>query len=194
LSADGRGRAFIEDEPAPVRTLARLGERLLAIQGQNSEQELADRHAAVDLLDAFAGADGLRLATADSARAWGAAREALESLEQSRRGRVALDTIRLQIQEIEEAAPDAERKRSLPSGTACSTRTESGAPVRPPSRLCRKGRARRRIGSGNGPRFRARLDRSTRTGGGSRPEELKAYGSSCRSSLVRNRSRATRSG
>jgi DNA repair protein RecN (Recombination protein N) len=114
FSADGRGRAFIEDEPAPVRTLARLGERLLAIQGQNSEQELADRHAAVDLLDAFAGADGPRQATADSARAWGAAREALESLEQSRRDRVArLDTIRFQIREIEEAAPDGREQEEI---------------------------------------------------------------------------------
>ena len=42
LSADGEGRAFVEDEPASVRTLARVGERLVAIQGQNSEQELAD--------------------------------------------------------------------------------------------------------------------------------------------------------
>ncbi len=43
LSPDGRGRAFVEDEPASVRTLARLGERLVAIHGQSSEQELADR-------------------------------------------------------------------------------------------------------------------------------------------------------
>jgi len=114
FSADGRGRAFIEDEPAPVRTLARLGERLLAIQGQNSEQELADRHAAVDLLDAFAGADEPRQATADSARAWGAAREALELLDQSRRDRVArLDTIRFQIREIEEAAPDGREQEEI---------------------------------------------------------------------------------
>ncbi len=104
FSADGRGRAFIEDEPAAVRTLAR----------QNSEQELADRHAAVDLLDAFAGADGPRQATADSARAWGAAREALETLEQSRRDRVArLDTIRFQIREIEEAAPDGREQEEI---------------------------------------------------------------------------------
>ncbi|MGH9363966.1 MAG: AAA family ATPase, partial [Thermoanaerobaculia bacterium] len=31
LSADGRGRAYVEDEPAAVRTLAKLGERLVEI-------------------------------------------------------------------------------------------------------------------------------------------------------------------
>jgi len=114
LSADGRGRAFVEDEPASVRTLAKLGERLVAIQGQNSELELADRHAALDLLDAFAGAGSQREATAESARVWGAANDALESLEQSRRDRAArLDAIGFQIREIEEAAPDAKEEEEL---------------------------------------------------------------------------------
>src|SRR5450631_703226 len=57
VSADGRGRAFVEDEPASVRTLARLGELLVAIHGQNSELELADPGAPLDLLDGFAKAD-----------------------------------------------------------------------------------------------------------------------------------------
>ncbi|MDQ2979943.1 MAG: AAA family ATPase, partial [Acidobacteriota bacterium] len=53
LSADGRGRAFVEDEPASVRTLARVGERLVSIHGQNSEQELVEAEAALELLDSF---------------------------------------------------------------------------------------------------------------------------------------------
>ncbi|HVE66524.1 MAG TPA: AAA family ATPase, partial [Thermoanaerobaculia bacterium] len=51
LASDGRGRAFVEDEPAAIRTLARIGERLVAIQGQNSERELTDPEAALELLD-----------------------------------------------------------------------------------------------------------------------------------------------
>src|SRR5207253_11345421 len=73
LAADGRGRAFVEDEPAAVRTLARLGDRLVAIQGQRSEQELADRQTPMDLLDAFAGAASQGEATAEAAVAWSAA-------------------------------------------------------------------------------------------------------------------------
>ncbi|HYR45993.1 MAG TPA: AAA family ATPase, partial [Thermoanaerobaculia bacterium] len=56
FSPDGKGRAFVEDEQASVRTLAKLGERLIAIHGQNSERELTDREAPLELLDAFAAA------------------------------------------------------------------------------------------------------------------------------------------
>jgi DNA repair protein RecN (Recombination protein N) len=114
LSADGRGRAFVEDEPASIRTLARLGERLVAIQGQNSEQELGDRQAPMELLDAFADAGPEREAAGEAAQAWSQAREAAESLERSRRDRSArLETIEFQVREIEEAAPDAKEEADL---------------------------------------------------------------------------------
>jgi DNA repair protein RecN (Recombination protein N) len=114
LSPDGRGRAFVEDEPAAVRTLARLGDRLVSIQGQNSERELVDADAPLDLLDAFAGASAEREEVADAAAAWSAAREALEKLEASRRDRSArLETIEFQIRDIEGAAPDEKEAEEL---------------------------------------------------------------------------------
>ena len=85
LSPEGRGRAFVEDEPAAIRTLARLGERLLTIHGQNSELELADRSAALELLDAFANAQDEVGEVAAAAARWAEARKALEALEASRR-------------------------------------------------------------------------------------------------------------
>ena len=107
LAADGRGRAFVEDEPAAVRTLARIGERLVAIQGQNSERELTDPEAPLELLDAFAGAGEERDAVALAAAAWGAAREALLSLEASQRDRASrLETLAFQIGEIEAVSPE----------------------------------------------------------------------------------------
>ena len=69
LSPDGRGRAFVEDEPASVRTLARLGERLVAIHGQSSELELADPGAPLELLDGFAKAEAERDAVGEAAAA-----------------------------------------------------------------------------------------------------------------------------
>ena len=84
LAPDGRGRAFVEDEPASVRTLARIGERLVAIHGQNSEQELVDAAAPLELLDAFAKADEEREAVAAAAARWNDARETLEALEAER--------------------------------------------------------------------------------------------------------------
>jgi DNA repair protein RecN (Recombination protein N) len=106
LSADGRGRAFVEDEPAAVRTLARLGERLVAIHGQSSEQELADADAPLEILDAYAHADAEREATAAAAREWAQARERRESLEASARSRTErLDLLEFQIREVEAARP-----------------------------------------------------------------------------------------
>ncbi len=114
LSPDGRGRAFVEDEPAAVRTLARLGERLVSIQGQNSERELVDADAPLDLLDAFAGASAEREAVANAAGAWSDARETLARLDASRRDRSArLETVEFQIREIESAAPDQKEEEEL---------------------------------------------------------------------------------
>jgi DNA repair protein RecN (Recombination protein N) len=106
LSADGRGRAFVEDEPAAVRTLARLGERLVSIQGQSSEKELVDPDAPLELLDAFADAVSEREGVLQAAAAWASAREALAKLAASRRDRsTRLDTIEFQIGEIEATSP-----------------------------------------------------------------------------------------
>lgn len=114
VSSDGRGRAFIDDQPAAVRTLARLGERLVSIQGQNSERELVDPDAPLELLDAFAGAGAELEAVAGAAAAWAEARDAREKLEASRRDRSArLDLIDFQIGEIEAVAPDEREEEDL---------------------------------------------------------------------------------
>jgi len=114
LSPDGRGRAFVEDEPAAVRTLARLGERLVSIQGQSSEKELVDPEAPLELLDAFAGAGSEREAVARAASAWATARETVERLEASRRDRSGrLDLVEFQIREIEAASPNDKEEEEL---------------------------------------------------------------------------------
>ena len=116
LSPDGRGRAFVEDEPASVRTLGRIGERLVAIHGQNSEQELATAGAPLDLLDAFAKAHAEREAVAEAARAWREAREKLEALEESRRERgKRLEMLEFQIGEIESVSPAEADDEELPA-------------------------------------------------------------------------------
>jgi DNA repair protein RecN (Recombination protein N) len=80
LTADGKGRAFVEDEPAPVRTLGRLGDRLVAILVQSSEQDLVDAGAALELLDGFAKTDAERGAVAAAAAGWREAKEKREAL------------------------------------------------------------------------------------------------------------------
>jgi DNA repair protein RecN (Recombination protein N) len=119
LSPEGRGRAFVEDEPAAIRTLARLGERLLTIHGQNSELELADRSAALELLDAFANAQDEIGAVAAAAARWAEAREALEALEASRRDRAhRLEVLDFEIREIEAVSPEEKEEEELLSDRA----------------------------------------------------------------------------
>jgi len=114
LSPDGRGRAFVDDQPAAVKTLARLGERLVSIQGQSSERELVDPDAPLELLDAFADAGEERESVAGAAAAWTEARAARESLETSRRDRSArLETIEFQIGEISAVSPDEREEEDL---------------------------------------------------------------------------------
>ncbi len=114
FTPDGKGRVFIEDEPASVRTLSKFGDRLVAIHGQNSERELVDPEAPLELLDAFARLEKEANATADAARAWSAAREALEALRASRKDRgTRLEMIEYQIREIAEANPDEKEEEDL---------------------------------------------------------------------------------
>ena len=114
LAADGRGRAFVEDEPASVRTLARVGELLVAIHGQNSEQELAARDVPLELLDAFARTEPEREETASASEKWKAALQALEELEAARRNRVSrMDLLDFQIREVEAVSPAADEEESL---------------------------------------------------------------------------------
>jgi DNA repair protein RecN (Recombination protein N) len=116
LSPDGRGRAFVEDEPASVRTLAKLGERLLSIHGQYSEQELEDPAAPLEFLDSFAKAEAEREAVAAAAARWSEARDKLGALEASRRERdVRLETIEFEIGEIESVNPLEREEGELPA-------------------------------------------------------------------------------
>jgi DNA repair protein RecN (Recombination protein N) len=116
LTPDGRGRAFIEDEPASIRTLAKIGERLVAIHGQTSEQELADPGAPLELLDAFAKAEAERAATVAAAGRWSEASERLTALEASRRQREErLEMLDFQVREIESVAPAEAEETELPA-------------------------------------------------------------------------------
>src|SRR5580765_8290194 len=55
VAADGRGRAFVNDQPASLALLRRLGEALVEIQGQMEQHGLLDMATHRAALDAFAG-------------------------------------------------------------------------------------------------------------------------------------------
>jgi len=53
LSADGKSRAFVNDQPASVGLLRRLGQTLVELHGQGAEQSLLDGAMHRQLLDAY---------------------------------------------------------------------------------------------------------------------------------------------
>ena len=81
LGSDGRGRAFVNDQPASVSLLRRLGDELVEVQGQFEQRGLLDINTHRSLLDAYGGHDSLLRDTAQRWQAWQDARESLSAAE-----------------------------------------------------------------------------------------------------------------
>jgi len=79
--ADGRTRAFINDQSISVQTLKAVGSALVEIHGQHDERALVDASTHRRLLDAFA---GLEKDVAAVEKLWDARRTASAALEQHR--------------------------------------------------------------------------------------------------------------
>ena len=116
IGADGRGRAFVNDQPASVGLLRRLGDTLVEIQGQMEQHGLLDVATHRTSLDAFAGlekhADAVRTAwwqwrAAEQARA-----EAEAAAQAARRDE---DFLRHAVTELEALAPQADDEEKLAS-------------------------------------------------------------------------------
>ncbi len=77
LSADGRSRAFVNDQPVGVALLRRIGALLVEVQGQHEQMGLAQEAGHAVLLDAYAVPGPLVQAVAREWRGWRAAEAAL---------------------------------------------------------------------------------------------------------------------
>ena len=80
LAADGRSRAFVNDQPATVAVLRELGALLLEVHGQHETVGLLDAATHRPLLDAFGGLAPELAACAEAWSLWRAARERAQSL------------------------------------------------------------------------------------------------------------------
>ena len=80
LAADGRSRAFVNDQPATVAMLRDLGALLLEVHGQHETVGLLDAATHRPLLDAFGGLGPELTACAEAWSVWRAARERAQSL------------------------------------------------------------------------------------------------------------------
>ena len=80
--ADGRTRAFVNDQPVGVQVLRSLGGALVEIHGQHDERARVDAATHRDLLDAYGGLEGQ---AADVADLWRARRQTEAAVDEHRR-------------------------------------------------------------------------------------------------------------
>ncbi|MDR3526697.1 MAG: DNA repair protein RecN [Rhizomicrobium sp.] len=83
LSADGRTRGFVNDEPVGLGLLKDLGAALLEVHGQTDDRGLFDPSTHRTLLDAFGGHEALADAVTQHFAAYDAARIAAADLKQA---------------------------------------------------------------------------------------------------------------
>ncbi|WP_394760512.1 DNA repair protein RecN [Phenylobacterium sp.] len=104
LSADGRSRAFVNDQTTGVGVLKEVGEALLEVHGQHETVGLLDARTHRPMLDAFGGLD-----TAAVARAWRGWREARDAVEALRaevaRADAETEELTLRLAELDRLDP-----------------------------------------------------------------------------------------
>ena len=114
VAADGRGRAFIDDQPVSVALLKRVGETLAEIQGQFEQHGLLSVANHRDALDAFGGLENRATAVSTAWAEWRAAEtaraEAVVAYEQARREE---EYLRHAVGELDRLAPGADEEDEL---------------------------------------------------------------------------------
>ena len=114
LTKDGRSRAFVNDQPAGVALLRRIGALLVEVQGQHDQMGLADPASHTTLLDMFGVPADCRDAVAGAWRAWRQAAYRLDSaraaIEAARRDE---EWLRHAVDELATLAPQPNEEDQL---------------------------------------------------------------------------------
>jgi DNA repair protein RecN (Recombination protein N) len=112
--ADGRTRAFVNDQPVSVQVLKGLGEALVEIHGQHDDRALVDAGTHRRLLDAYG---GLEDAAAQVTQLWEGRRAAQEAVETHRaeveRAKREGDWLRNAVDELTKLAPELGEETAL---------------------------------------------------------------------------------
>jgi DNA repair protein RecN (Recombination protein N) len=112
--ADGRTRAFVNDQPVSVQVLKQLGSALVEIHGQHDERALVDAGTHRRLLDAFG---GLEERAADVAALWDARSETRATADAHRseveRAKRESDWLRHAVDELNKLAPQTGEETTL---------------------------------------------------------------------------------
>ena len=114
VSADGRSRAFVNDQPVGVALLKRLAASLVEVQGQHDQVGLADPATHAALLDSFGALDGPRGVASARFREWRAAESALAAAEEAVASALRDEEwLRHAVQELAELAPEEGEEEQL---------------------------------------------------------------------------------
>ncbi|MEP3280370.1 MAG: DNA repair protein RecN [Stappiaceae bacterium] len=113
-SADGRTRAYVNDQPVSASLLRQIGTSLVEIHGQHDERALIDPATHRDLLDAYG---GLNKQVDAVSKAWRDVRTAERDLESQRNrietARREADYLRSSVEELTRLAPQPGEEEDL---------------------------------------------------------------------------------
>ncbi len=116
LTIKGRSRAFINNTPVTLASLAQLGEKLVDIHGQHAHQSLLKAPYQRALLDAYAGNEELLNKLQHQWRQWSTAARELSNLQMKQQDRRShIELLRFQIEELENLAVEEHEWRQLES-------------------------------------------------------------------------------
>lgn len=112
--ADGRTRAFINDQPVSVTLLRQAGALLVEIHGQHDDRAMVDPSLHRALLDAFGGLEGEAGAVAEAHAAWRAAESTAADLRRRlETARAEGDYLRAAAEELRALAPKPGEEETL---------------------------------------------------------------------------------
>ncbi|MFV3074126.1 DNA repair protein RecN [Niveispirillum fermenti] len=114
LTADGRSRCFVNDQPVGVTLLRRLGETLVEVHGQFDTHGLLDPRTHRDLLDDYAQLSTQGQKVAAAWRAWRQVEQArLTAAEDAARARAEEEYLRHAVEELDQLSPEEGEEKGL---------------------------------------------------------------------------------
>jgi len=107
VTAEGRSRAFVNDQPVSAAMLRSLGDLVAEIQGQFEQRGLLDARNHMALLDAYGHLEAQQQEVANLHAAWNAAGEtAAEAARARSEAQAEEETLRHALEELEALAPE----------------------------------------------------------------------------------------
>ena len=114
LNADGRSRAYVNDQPIGVTLLRQLGETLVEIQGQFDQHGLLNPATHVDVLDSYAQLLPARKDCAKAFQNWQTTETALrDAIDAAERAKEDEEYLRHSLDELETFAPEDSEEDNL---------------------------------------------------------------------------------